>query len=158
SMDAALGPPAAMADHGEDLTPMMSQYVDLCATYDDALVLFQMGDFYEAFCEAAETISRELEITLTKREDSTGTYPMAGIPIENAASSVESLLDAGYRVAIADQIEDAAEATGVVDRDVTRVVTPGTVVEDELLAPGTTNYVACLVGPDGDSNTHAVAF
>ena len=159
-MDAALGPPAAMADHGEDLTPMMSQYVDLCATYDDALVLFQMGDFYEAFCEAAETISRELEITLTKREDSTGTYPMAGIPIENAASSVESLLDAGYRVAIADQIEDAAEATGVVDRDVTRVVTPGTVVEDELLAPGTTNYVACLAGGgmDGDSNTHAVAF
>jgi DNA mismatch repair protein MutS len=156
-MDAALGPPAAMAANHEELTPMMTQYVELCESYDDALVLFQMGDFYEAFCDAAETISRELEIALTQREDSTGTYPMAGIPIDNAASSVETLLDAGYRVAIAEQVEDAAEATGVVDRAVTRVVTPGTVVEDELLAPGTTNYVACLAG-DANEETHAIAF
>jgi DNA mismatch repair protein MutS len=156
-MDAALGPPEEMAANSEDLTPMMTQYVELCESYDDALVLFQMGDFYEAFCDAAETISRELEIALTQREDSTGTYPMAGIPIDNAASSVETLLDAGYRVAIAEQVEDAAEATGVVERGVTRVVTPGTVVEDELLAPGTSNYVACLAG-DTSSETHAVAF
>ncbi|HET7324672.1 MAG TPA: DNA mismatch repair protein MutS, partial [Halococcus sp.] len=158
-MDAALGPPEAMAAHHDELTPMMTQYVELCETYDDALVLFQMGDFYEAFCEAAETISRELEITLTQREDSTGTYPMAGVPIENAASSVETLLDAGYRVAIAEQIEDADEATGIVERAVTRVVTPGTVVEDELLAPGTTNYVACLAGNEStETETYAVAF
>ena len=146
-MDAALGPPAGLAANREDLTPMMSQYVELCAAYDDALLLFQMGDFYEAFCGAAETIARELEITLTQREDSTGTYPMAGIPIDNAATYVETLLDGGYRVAIAEQVEDADEATGVVDRAVTRVVTPGTVVEDELLAPGN-NYVACLARAD----------
>ena len=162
-MDAALGPPEAMAANHDDLTPMMSQYVSLCASYDDALVLFQMGDFYEAFCEAAETIARELEIALTQREDSTGTYPMAGVPVDNAASSVETLLDAGYRVAIAEQVEDAEEATGVVERAVTRVVTPGTVVEDELLSPGTTTYVACLAGEtsDGstpDAETHAAAF
>ncbi|RJT06086.1 DNA mismatch repair protein MutS [Halococcus sp. IIIV-5B] len=149
-MDAALGPPAAMADHGDDLTPMMTQYVELCERYDDALVLFQMGDFYEAFCDAAEVVSRELEVALTQREDSTGTYPMAGVPVRSAASSVETLLDAGYRVAIAEQVEDADEATGVVDRAVTRVVTPGTVVEDELLAPGTANYVACLASETED--------
>ncbi|WP_273836781.1 DNA mismatch repair protein MutS [Halococcus sp. PRR34] len=146
-MDAALGPPEGMTASREDLTPMMTQYVELCEAYDDALLLFQMGDFYEAFCGAAETISRELEITLTQREDSTGTYPMAGIPIDNAATYVETLLDAGYRIAVAEQIEDADEATGVVDRAVTRVVTPGTVVEDELLAPGN-NYVACLARAD----------
>jgi len=144
-MDAALGPPEGLAANRKDLTPMMSQYVELCAAYDDALLLFQMGDFYEGFCGAAEALSRELEITLTQREDSTGTYPMAGIPIDNAATYVETLLDAGYRVAIAEQVEDASEATGVVDRAVTRVVTPGTVVEDELLAPYN-NYVACLAG------------
>ena len=116
-----------------------------------------MGDFYEAFCEAAETVSRELEVALTQREDSTGTYPMAGVPIRSAASSVETLLDAGYRVAIAEQVEDADEATGVVDRAVTRVVTPGTVVEDELLAPGTANYVACLAGTTDENDTCAVA-
>ncbi|WP_049898717.1 DNA mismatch repair protein MutS [Halococcus agarilyticus] len=151
-MDAALGPPEGLAANREDLTPMMSQYVELCAAYDDALLLFQMGDFYEAFCGAAETISRELEITLTQREDSTGTYPMAGIPIDNAATYVETLLDAGYRIAIAEQVEDADEATGVVDRAVTRVVTPGTVVEDELLAPAN-NYVACLAA-DVAGETH----
>ena len=149
-MDAALGPPAGLAANREDLTPMMSQYVELCTAYDDALLLFQMGDFYEGFCGAAETIARELEITLTQREDSTGTYPMAGIPIDNAATYVETLLDAGYRVAVAEQVEDADEATGVVDRAVTRVVTPGTVVEDELLAPDN-NYVACLARADAAS-------
>jgi DNA mismatch repair protein MutS len=132
-MDPALGPPEKMAEQSDDLTPMMSQYHDLCERYDDALVLFQVGDFYETFCEAAETVSRLLEITLTKREDSTGTYQMAGIPMDNAESYVETLLDAGYRVAVADQVQAPEEASGVVDRAVTRIVTPGTLTEDELL-------------------------
>lgn len=142
------GPPAKMAANRDDLTPMMSQYFELCTEFDDSLVLFQVGDFYETFCEAAEISSRTLEITLTKREDSSGTYPMAGIPIDNAASYIETLLDAGYRVAIADQVQDPSEASGVVDRAVTRVVTPGTVLEDELLAAGTNNYLACLITAD----------
>jgi DNA mismatch repair protein MutS len=143
-MDAALGPPEKMAENSEELTPMMSQYFELCREYDDSLVLFQVGDFYETFCEAAERTARLLEIALTKREDSTGTYPMAGIPIDSAESYVETLLDAGYRIAVADQVQDPEEATGVVDRAVTRIVTPGTLTEDELLDTDDNNFVACL--------------
>ncbi len=133
---------------------MMRQYCELCERYDDALVLFQVGDFYETFCEAAETSARLLEITLTKREDSTGTYPMAGIPIDSAESYIETLLDAGYRVAVADQVQDPEEASGVVERAVTRVVTPGTLTEDELLAGDDNNYVAALAAgaPSGSDD------
>jgi DNA mismatch repair protein MutS len=144
----ALGPPEKMADRREELTPMMAQYHDLCAEYDDALVLFQVGDFYEAFCEAAETVARKCEITLTKREDSTGEYAMAGIPIDNAESYIERLLDAGFRVAVADQVQDPEEASGVVERAVTRIVTPGTLTEDELLDTDRNNYVAALAADD----------
>jgi len=136
------GLPPGIAAAREELTPMLSQYADLCAAHEDALVLFQVGDFYEAFCEAAEAVARVCEVTLTERSDSTGDYPMAGIPIDNAAPYLESLLDAGYRVAVGDQVEDAEQASGLVDRAVTEVITPGTVVEDELLEAGTTNYVA----------------
>ncbi|MFD1514563.1 DNA mismatch repair protein MutS [Halomarina rubra] len=161
----ATGPPAKMVERREELTPMLSQYFDLTREYDDALVLFQVGDFYETFCEAAEAAARTLEITLTKREDSTGTYPMAGVPIDNVAPYVETLLDAGYRVAIADQIEDPSEASGVVERAVTRVVTPGTVVDEELLGAGNTYTAAvvpCEAGRSDDTSDHrervAVAF
>ncbi|MFC6756386.1 MULTISPECIES: DNA mismatch repair protein MutS [Haloarcula] len=143
-MDAALGPPAKMAELDDELTPMMAQYFELCERYDEALVLFQVGDFYEAFCEAAERVARLCEITLTQRSDSTGEYPMAGIPIDNAESYIETLLDAGYRVAIADQVEDPDEVSGVVERAVTRVVTPGTLTEAELLDGADSNYVAAL--------------
>jgi len=157
-MDAALGPPAKMVDREDDLTPMMAQYFELCREYDDSLVLFQVGDFYEAFCDAAERVARLCEITLTKREDSTGEYPMAGIPIDNAESYIERLLEAGYRVAVADQVEDPDEVTGVVERAVTRVVTPGTLTEDELLRTPDNNYVACLTagsGADGSKGSGA---
>ena len=143
-MDDALGPPAKLAELDEELTPMMRQYVELCARYDDALVLFQVGDFYEAFCGAAERVARLCEITLTQRTDSTGEYAMAGIPIDNAESYIETLLEAGYRVAIADQVEDPDEVSGVVERAVTRVVTPGTLTETELLGGADNNYVAAL--------------
>ena len=148
--EAATGLPPGVAAAREELTPMLSQYADLCATHEDALVLFQVGDFYEAFCEAAEVVARVCEVTLTERSDSTGDYPMAGIPIDNAAPYLESLLDAGYRVAIGDQVEDAEQASGLVDRAVTEVITPGTVVEDDLLEAGTTNYVAAVAAEGGD--------
>ncbi|WP_458206080.1 DNA mismatch repair protein MutS [Haladaptatus sp. NG-SE-30] len=148
-MDAALGAPEKMAENSDELTPMMRQYFELCRQYEDSLVLFQVGDFYETFCEAAERTSRLLEITLTKREDSTGTYPMSGIPIDNAESYIETLLDAGYRVAVADQVQDPDEASGVVERAVTRVVTPGTLTEDELLHTDDNNFVASLTHDDG---------
>ncbi|MFB6205337.1 MAG: DNA mismatch repair protein MutS [Haloglomus sp.] len=132
----------------EELTPMLSQYYELCARYEDSLVLFQVGDFYETFCAAAETTARRCEITLTKREDSTGRYPMAGIPIDNAETYIETLLDAGYRVAVADQVEDPDEASGCVERAVTRVVTPGTLTERELLGGADNNFVAALAVGD----------
>ncbi|ELZ49005.1 DNA mismatch repair protein MutS [Halorubrum coriense DSM 10284] len=143
------GLPPGIAAAREELTPMLSQYADLCAAHGDALVLFQVGDFYEAFCEAAETVARVCEVTLTERSDSTGDYPMAGVPIDNAAPYLESLLDAGYRVALGDQVEDAAQASGLVDRAVTEVITPGTVVEDDLLESGSTNYVAAVAADGG---------
>ncbi|WP_254524039.1 DNA mismatch repair protein MutS [Natrinema caseinilyticum] len=154
-MDAALGPPEAMAEKYDDLTPMMRQYYDLCDRYDDAIVLFQVGDFYETFCEAAERTARLLEITLTSREDSTGEYPMSGIPIDNAESYIERLLEAGYRVAVADQVEEPGESPGVVERAVTRVITPGTLTEDELLATDDNNFVAAVARGDGSGSGDA---
>ncbi|WP_423995470.1 DNA mismatch repair protein MutS [Halorubrum trapanicum] len=151
--ETATGLPPGIAAAREELTPMLSQYADLCAAHEDALVLFQVGDFYEAFCEAAETVARVCEVTLTERSDSTGDYPMAGIPIDNAAPYLESLLDAGYRVALGDQVEDAEQASGLVDRAVTEVITPGTVVEDDLLESGTTNYVAAVAADAGEGDT-----
>ena len=147
-MDAALGPPEKMRERREALTPMMAQYFELCDRYDDALVLFQVGDFYEAFCVAAETVARRCEITLTQREDSTGTYAMAGIPVDSAESYIERLLEAGYRVAVADQVQAPEETTGVVDRAVTRVLTPGTLTEDELLDTERNNFVAAVTAGD----------
>ncbi|MFB6091462.1 MAG: DNA mismatch repair protein MutS [Haloquadratum sp.] len=134
-----------MLERRDELTPMLSQYLELAESHPDAVVLFQVGDFYEAFCEAAETVARVCEVTLTQREDSTGTYAMAGIPIDNAASYLESLLDAGFRVAIADQVEEAEEASGLVDRAVTNVVSPGTVVDDDLLDRASATYLGALV-------------
>jgi DNA mismatch repair protein MutS len=144
-----------MEERRDELTPMMEQYFELCDEYDDCVVLFQVGDFYETFCEAARDVSRKLDITLTQREDSSGEYPMAGIPVDSAESYVETLLDEGYRVAVADQVQDPDETTGVVRRAVTRVVTPGTVVEDELLDEDN-NYVACVV--EGENKEYGVAF
>ncbi len=144
--DPALGAPDGMDP--EELTPMLSQYYELCARYEDSLVLFQVGDFYETFCAAAETTARLCEITLTKREDSTGRYPMAGIPVDSAESYIETLLDAGYRVAVADQVEAPAEASGCVERAVTRVVTPGTLTEAALLRGADNNFVAALAVDD----------
>ena len=147
-MEQAVGPPAKMAERREDLTPMMAQYFELCEQYDEALVLFQVGDFYEAFCEAAEFVARTCEITLTKREDSTGEYAMAGIPIDNAESYIEQLLDTGHRIAVADQVQEPEEASGVVDRAVTRIVTPGTLTEAELLDGDRNNYLAAVAADD----------
>ncbi|NLV03491.1 DNA mismatch repair protein MutS [Haloferax volcanii] len=149
--EAVYGAPPEMLAVRDDLTPMLSQYADLCEDHDDAVVLFQVGDFYEAFCGAAEAVARTCEVTLTQREDSTGTWPMAGIPIDNAAGYLERLLDAGYRVALAEQVEDAEEASGLVDRAVTQLITPGTVVDEELLDAGRATYLGAVARGGGES-------
>ena len=123
---------------------MLAQYVDVAEAYDDCVVLFRVGDFYKAFCEAADEVARVCELTRIEREDSTGTYTACGVPVDNAPKYLRRLLDAGYRVAVADQVEDAEAASGLVDRAVTQVLTPGTVVEEELLTEGSSTYVACV--------------
>ena len=148
-MDAALGPPEAMVENEAALTPMMRQYVEACRRYDDCLVLFHVGDFYKAFCEAAEVLSRTCEVTLTSREDNSGEYAMTGIPVDNAERYVETLLEAGYRVAVAEQVEDPTQVSGVADRRVTRVLTPGTLTEDELLDGADHTFVAALARDGG---------
>ncbi len=154
-MDPALGPPESMAE-SDELTPMIAQYVELCEQYSDALVLFHVGDFYKTFGDAAETVGRVCELTLITREDSTGEYTAAGIPVDTAESYVDRLLDAGYRVAIAEQVEDPEQVSGVADRAVTRVLTPGTLTEDELLEGDDNTYVAALASDD--AGRHGIAF
>src|SRR5437867_6580309 len=100
-----------------------------------------MGDFYELFEEDAETAARVLGLTLTSRDK---TFPMAGFPHHSLELHLRKLLRAGFRVAVCDQVEDAALAQGLVKREVTRVVTPGTLTEEELLDPRQANYLVSL--------------
>jgi DNA mismatch repair protein MutS len=127
------------------MTPMMQQYRDAKARHPGMILLFRMGDFYETFEDDAEVVSRVLGLTLTSRDK---TIPMAGFPHHQLDNYLRRLLQGGHRVAVCDQVEDPALAKGLVRREVTRVVTPGTLTEDGLLDPQQTNYLAAL-GPIG---------
>jgi len=131
---------------GRPLSPMMTQYRRIKDEHPSAIVFFRLGDFYETFFDDAATLARELEITLTSREAGRGRrVPMAGIPHHAAEGYIARLLDRGYRVAICEQVEDPAKAKGLVRREVTRVVTPGTTVDGRSLEAGTPNYLAVAV-------------
>src|SRR5437660_6833233 len=123
------------------MTPMMQQYRDAKERHPGMLLLFRMGDFYELFDDDAEVASRVLGLTLTSRDK---TIPMAGFPHHVLDSHLRKLLQAGHRVAICDQVEDPALAHGLVKREVTRVVTPGTITEDDLLDPRQANHLAAI--------------
>src|SRR5207247_5949418 len=123
------------------MTPMMQQYREAKERHPGMLLLFRMGDFYELFDADAEVASRVLGLTLTSRDK---TIPMAGFPHHALEPYLRKLLHAGHRVAICDQVEDPALAKGLVRREVTRVVTPGTVTEDNLLEPRQTNHLAAV--------------
>ncbi len=125
-------------------TPMMQQYREAKERHPGMLLLFRMGDFYELFNTDAELAARVLGLTLTSRDKS---VPMAGFPHHALESYLRKLLQAGHRVAICDQIEDPALAKGLVRREVTRVVTPGTLTEEELLDPRQANYLAAIFAP-----------
>src|SRR5205823_796831 len=112
------------------MTPMMQQYQEAKERHPGMLLLFRMGDFYELFNEDAETAARLLGLTLTSRDKQ---VPMAGFPHHQLETYLRKLLQIGQRVAICDQVEDPATAKGLVKREVTRVVTPGTLTEDDLL-------------------------
>lgn len=132
-------------------TPMIKQYLDIKAQYPDAILFFRLGDFYEMFFEDAHVSSKELEITLTGRDGGgTGRVPMCGVPYHAADGYIAKLIGKGYRVAICEQVEDPSTAKGIVRREVTRVITPGTVMEGHLLDDKRNNYLASIALLDGD--------
>ena len=131
-------------------TPARRQYLRIKKEHQDEVLLFRMGDFYETFDDDARTISRELEIALTSREMGRGQrVPLAGIPYHALDTYLVRLIKKGYRVAICEQTSDPATSRGLVDREVVRVVTPGTVVEEAILDQKANNYLAAAV-VDGD--------
>jgi DNA mismatch repair protein MutS len=145
---AAPSRPTGRRAGGARTTPMMEQYARARREAGDALLFFRMGDFYELFGEDARVASRELGITLTSREKGEGALPMAGVPVKAYQGYLHQLIRAGHRVAICDQVEDPAQAKGLVERRVTRIVTAGTLYEDDLLDRGASNYLLA-VAPDG---------
>ncbi len=128
------------------LTPMMEQYARCKAEHPDALLFFRLGDFYEMFAQDALTASRELELTLTSREggEEGERTPMCGVPWHAVDGYIHKLVEKGYRVAIAEQMTDPAESRGLVEREVVRVITPGTITESSMLDEKSHNYMACL--------------
>jgi DNA mismatch repair protein MutS len=130
----------------EDLTPMMKQYHEVKRRFPGKLVFFRLGDFYEMFYEDAVLASRELEITLTSRNRDKGgqPIPMCGVPYHSVDGYIARLLKKGLKIAICEQIEDPRTAKKLVQREVTRVLTPGTVVEEMLLEPKDHNYLGSL--------------
>jgi DNA mismatch repair protein MutS len=140
---------------GDSATPMMAQYFDIKRAHPDCLLFYRMGDFYEMFFDDAVAAARALDIALTKRGRHEGRdIPMCGVPVATAESYLARLIKLGFRVAVAEQMEDPAEAKrrgpkSLVRRDVVRVVTPGTLTEDSLLEPRRNNYLAALTEAEG---------
>ncbi len=131
---------------GVTLTPVRRQYLKIKHAYPDALVLFRLGDFYETFDDDAHLAARELEITLTSRNMGKGLkIPMAGVPAHSLEPYLARLIKKGHKVAICEQLTDPATSRGLVERDVVRVVTPGTVLESALLDQNSNNYLAAVV-------------
>ena len=127
------------------LTPMMQQYANTKLEYNDCILFYRLGDFYEMFFEDAITASRELEITLTGKDCGLEERaPMCGIPYHAAEGYISKLIEKGYKVAICEQLEDPKECKGIVKRDVIRIVTPGTVIESNMLEEKKNNYIMSI--------------
>jgi DNA mismatch repair protein MutS len=139
------------------LTPLLEQYQGIKARYPGHLVLFRVGDFYETFGDDARLLSRELDVVLTARSaDALGIRtPMAGVPHHSVETYLGRLVRKGYKVAICDQVEDARFAKGLVRREVTRVVTPGTVVEDGILGGPDHNFLVSIIARPGGVGAYA---
>lgn len=141
-----------MAEEQSTLTPMKRQYNAIKERNQDSILFFRLGDFYEMFDEDAKVAAKELDLTLTTRdrnkpkEEQT---PMCGVPYHSVDAYIARLVAKGYKVAICEQTEDPSQAKGIVQRDITRIVTPGTVTESCMLDEGKNNYIACLYGLEG---------
>ncbi len=131
---------------GRRVTPMMRQFIEVKEQVPDALLFFRMGDFYELFFEDAETAAELLDLTLTARDKSgENPIPMAGVPHHAVRGYVDRLVAAGYRVAVADQVEDPKLARGLVKRELTEVITPGLILDPDSLDARTANWLVALV-------------
>ncbi len=140
----------AMTAESAKLTPMLRHYLEVKSEHPDALLLYRMGDFYELFFDDAKEAAPILDVQLTARQKGTPSEaPMCGVPHHAVESYIARLVEAGRRVAVCDQMEDPATAKGMVRREVTRVVTPGTLVEIEQLDADRHNYLACLIWEGG---------
>jgi DNA mismatch repair protein MutS len=130
------------------ITPMMRQYFDIKERNSDCILFFRLGDFYEMFGDDACTASKELDLTLTTRdrttEDPDERIPMCGVPYHSSEAYIARLIAKGYKVAICEQMQDPAQAKGLVDRDIVRIVTPGTLIETSMLDEGKPNYLCAL--------------
>lgn len=125
------------------LSPMMQQYIDIKEKNPDSIIFFRLGDFYEMFYEQAELCSRELELTLTGKDcGEKERAPMCGIPFHSVDSYIAKLVEKGYKVALCEQVEDPKQAKGLVKRDVVKIITPGTIIENGVLDEHANNYIA----------------
>lgn len=142
-----------------DTTPVMQQYLEIKRQHQDVILLYRLGDFYETFFEDAETMSRELELTLTGRDAGAilGRIPLAGIPAKSIDNYLEKLIEKNYKVAICEQLEDPKEAKGIVKRGVVRLVTAGTLTESNLLEQNSNNYI-CAMFKDSKSEYWGFAY
>lgn len=133
-----------------ELSPMMRQYIEIKEQNKDCIVFYRLGDFYEMFFDDAKLGSQELELTLTGRDcGQEERAPMCGVPYHSAEGYISRLVEKGYKVAICEQVEDPATAKGIVKRDVVRIITPGTVIEGEMLDEARNNYLAAATLRDG---------
>lgn len=140
------------------LTPGMKQYREVKIAYPDCLVMLRMGDFYEMFYEDAVTASRELEITLTARGQGEKRAPLAGVPFHALETYLSRLIKKGHKVAIVEQLEDPKKAKGLVKRGLVRIVTPGTIIESNLLNEKENNYLLALTSYGDLGEEYALAF
>ena len=127
-----------------ETTPMMQQYLRMKELHPDCILFFRLGDFYEMFNEDAKLVSKELELTLTSRDrgkPEAQRTPMCGVPYHSADAYIARLIAKGYKVAICEQMEDPALAKGLVDRDIIRIITPGTVMTSSMLEEGRNNFI-----------------
>ncbi len=141
-----------MKEKDEVLSPLMQQYLSVKEQYKDAIIFFRVGDFYEMFFEDAKTASSELELTLTGKEcGMKERAPMCGVPYHSYESYAAKLISKGYKVAVCEQMEDPSKTKKLVKRDVIRVITPGTVMEQSMLQEGSNNFIAAVFTRNGQT-------
>ena len=144
-------------DKKKTLTPMMRQYIEIKENNPSCILFFRLGDFYEMFFEDAELVSKELQLTLTARMSGNGEKaPMCGVPYHAADAYIARLVKKGYKIAICEQMQTPEESNGkLVEREIVRVITPGTVLDEKILRAGSSNYILSITQ---NNNTFGLAY